>query len=74
MNPTRIVAAGRSEFQPVDPADKAKNRRIEIIISPDLDELFDIIQTTKMKLFNPSLRTCIPWRKKLVLPSKIFEN
>ncbi|MFN4950947.1 MAG: OmpA family protein [Flavobacteriales bacterium] len=43
MNPTRIVAAGRSEFQPVDPADKAKNRRIEIIISPDLDELFDII-------------------------------
>ncbi|MEY3049530.1 MAG: hypothetical protein RL365_1568 [Bacteroidota bacterium] len=45
MNPTRIVAAGRSEFQPIDPADKAKNRRIEIIISPDLDELFDIISS-----------------------------
>ncbi len=43
MNPARIVAAGRSEFQPVDPSDKAKNRRIEIIISPNLDELFDII-------------------------------
>lgn len=43
MNPSKIVAAGRSEFQPVDPADKAKNRRIEIIISPDLDELFSII-------------------------------
>ena len=43
MNPSKIVAAGRSEFQPVDPADKAKNRRIEIIISPDLDELFSVI-------------------------------
>jgi len=27
----------------VDPADKAKNRRIEIIISPNLNELFEII-------------------------------
>ncbi|MBM3165704.1 MAG: OmpA family protein [Bacteroidetes bacterium] len=43
MNPAKLIAAGRSEFQPVDPADKAKNRRIEIIISPNLDELFDII-------------------------------
>ena len=43
LNPIQIVAAGRGEFQPVDLNDKAKNRRIEIIISPDLDELFDII-------------------------------
>ena len=43
MNPAKLIAAGRSEFQPVDPSDKAKNRRIEIIISPNLDELFDII-------------------------------
>jgi chemotaxis protein MotB len=43
MNPAKLIAAGRSEFQPVDPTDKAKNRRIEIIISPNLDELFDII-------------------------------
>lgn len=43
MNPIKIVAAGRSEFLPVDPSDKAKNRRIEIIISPDLDALFEII-------------------------------
>lgn len=43
MNPAKLIAAGRSEFQPVDPMDKAKNRRIEIIISPNLDELFDII-------------------------------
>lgn len=43
MNAARIIAAGRSEYQPVDPTDKSKNRRIEIIISPNLDELFDII-------------------------------
>lgn len=43
MNPAQLMAAGRSEFHPVDPADKAKNRRIEIIISPNLNELFDII-------------------------------
>ena len=43
MNPAQLMAAGRSEFHPVDPNDKAKNRRIEIIISPNLNELFDII-------------------------------
>ena len=43
MDPTQLMAAGRSEFMPVDPADKSKNRRIEIIISPNLNELFEII-------------------------------
>jgi len=43
MKPANIMAAGRSEFHPVDPNDKAKNRRIEIIISPDLDDLFQLI-------------------------------
>jgi chemotaxis protein MotB len=43
MLPSKIVAAGRSEYQPIDLNDKAKNRRIEIIISPNLDELFNII-------------------------------
>ncbi len=43
MNPKKLMPAGRSEFLPVDPNDKAKNRRIEIIISPNLNELFDII-------------------------------
>lgn len=43
MAPTQIMAAGRSEYHPVDPADKTKNRRIEIIISPNLNELFEII-------------------------------
>ncbi|MCG8575758.1 MAG: OmpA family protein [Flavobacteriales bacterium] len=43
MNPTMVSASGRSEFHPVDPEDKAKNRRIEIIITPDLSELFELI-------------------------------
>ena len=43
VNPAQLMAAGRSEFHPVDSQDKAKNRRIEIIISPNLNELFEII-------------------------------
>lgn len=43
MNPRQIMAAGRSEFHPVDTEEKAKNRRIEIIISPDLDALYELI-------------------------------
>jgi len=43
VNPSQLMAAGRSEFHPLDSQDKAKNRRIEIIISPNLNELFDII-------------------------------
>jgi chemotaxis protein MotB len=43
MSPMQIMAAGRGEFHPVDVNDKAKNRRIEVIISPNLNELFEII-------------------------------
>lgn len=43
MDPKMVMASGRSEFHPVDPSDKAKNRRIEVIISPDLDALYDLI-------------------------------
>jgi len=49
INPTRLVASGRGEFLPVEPntsaANKAKNRRTEIILSPKLDELMQIIGT-----------------------------
>lgn len=45
--PKRLVASGRGEFLPVEPnnsaANKAKNRRTEIILSPKLDELMQII-------------------------------
>ena len=43
IQPKILSASGRSEFHPVDPEDKAKNRRIEIILSPNLNELFDLI-------------------------------
>ncbi len=43
MDNTKVSAAGRSEFLPLDPTDKAKNRRIEVILIPNLDELFKII-------------------------------
>ena len=43
IDPTQLMAAGRSEFIPVDENDKAKNRRIEIIISPNLNELYELI-------------------------------
>lgn len=44
MDPRRLIAAGRSEFNPLDPDDKAKNRRIEVILTPRLDELFKLIE------------------------------
>ena len=43
IDPVRITAAGRGEFLPLDPADKARNRRIEIILSPDLTQLYKLV-------------------------------
>jgi chemotaxis protein MotB len=47
IEPTRITVAGRGEYLPVDPADtpeaRRKNRRTEIILSPDLTELYRIL-------------------------------
>lgn len=43
MDPKTITAAGRSMYLPVDENNKAKNRRIEVILIPKLDELFDMI-------------------------------
>ena len=43
MSPMMIEASGRSEYFPVDVNDKSKNRRIEIIVAPDLKALFDLI-------------------------------
>lgn len=47
INPKRLIASGRSEYLPVEPntsvANKAKNRRTEIILTPKLDELLQII-------------------------------
>lgn len=43
LDPHVLEAAGRSQYHPVDPNDKSKNRRIEVILSPNLDELLNII-------------------------------
>lgn len=47
LNPQRLTTAGRSQYSPVDPAKTAearqKNRRTEIILSPKLDELYEVI-------------------------------
>jgi len=44
IDPLRITAAGKSQYEPADPNDKAKNRRIEIILAPDLKELYDLVK------------------------------
>jgi chemotaxis protein MotB len=47
IDPTRLTVAGRGEYLPVDPADtpeaRRKNRRTEIILSPDFSEVFRIL-------------------------------
>lgn len=47
--PKQITAAGKGEFLPITSNDNAqnkqKNRRTEIIVTPNLDELFKILET-----------------------------
>lgn len=49
IDPHRLTATGKGEFQPIDPANtpeaRAKNRRIEIVLTPKLDELYNLINT-----------------------------
>ena len=44
VDPAILTASGRGEYHPVDPDDKSKNRRIEIILAPHLDDLFDLLE------------------------------
>jgi len=48
IDPKRIIASGRSEFMPIEesnnPESRAKNRRTEIILSPKLDELLNLVK------------------------------
>ncbi len=48
IDPKRLTAAGRGEFMPVDPRTTAearqKNRRTEIILAPNLDEVFELLE------------------------------
>jgi len=49
INPKRLVASGRSEYMPVDPKKtpdaRQKNRRTEIILTPDLTALYRILES-----------------------------
>jgi len=49
VDPHRLTATGKSQYQPIDSTDsneaRAKNRRIEIVLSPKLDELYNLITT-----------------------------
>lgn len=48
IDPTRLTAAGRGEYMPVAPnttaESRAKNRRTEIILTPKLDVLYEIME------------------------------
>lgn len=49
ISPSRVTAAGRSQYVPVEkgttPAARQKNRRTEIILTPVLDKLLDIVDS-----------------------------
>ncbi|MPN02870.1 putative lipoprotein YiaD [bioreactor metagenome] len=47
VDPKRITSAGRGEYFPIDPANNSearqKNRRTEIILTPNMDEFMKIL-------------------------------
>jgi chemotaxis protein MotB len=49
VSPTRLTAAGRGEFIPLDKSNtvegRKKNRRIEVILTPKLDEILKVLET-----------------------------
>jgi len=48
LNPLQLTAAGRAEFVPIasnlTKEGRGSNRRIEMILSPNLDDLFDLLE------------------------------
>lgn len=56
INPSILTAAGRGEHFPVASNEtaegKAKNRRIEVILTPDLDKLFEILDESASQISN----------------------
>jgi len=48
LHPLRLIAAGRGEFVPIasnkTKEGRSKNRRIEMILSPNLDDLFKLLE------------------------------
>ena len=54
VSPERVIASGHSQYEPVQTNSSAEgralNRRTDIILSPKLDELFKLLQTSSAKL------------------------
>jgi len=57
VSPQRITASGRSQYLPVaqndSPQNKALNRRTEIILTPKLNELFQILDSNSAATATP---------------------
>jgi chemotaxis protein MotB len=53
VTPERVIASGHSQFEPVQSNSsaegRAQNRRTDIILSPKLDELYKLLQTSSAK-------------------------
>lgn len=49
LEPKRVIASGRSKYHPVSEDEMSKNRRIEIILTPNLEKLYDIIENTEVE-------------------------
>lgn len=54
VSPERVIASGHSQYEPVQSNSTAEgralNRRTDIILSPKLDELFKLLQTSSAKV------------------------
>ncbi len=48
INPERVTATGKGQYQPIEVINssegRSRNRRIEIVLSPKLDELYNLIK------------------------------
>lgn len=44
LKPEVLTAAGRSEYHPRDPQDRNRNRRIEVVLSPQLGSLYELLE------------------------------
>jgi chemotaxis protein MotB len=43
IDPRNLTASGLSQYHPIDPANKARNRRIEVILTPRIDDLMKLL-------------------------------
>ena len=44
VDPKRMTAAGRSEYVPLSPTEKSKNRRTRIVVLPKIDQFYSMIE------------------------------